>query len=149
MGAFFGGFQFLMPIIGWAAGTLLSGVIESFSHIISFALLSFIGGKMIYESLKSEEGCRDPDDYFKLSTLLLLAIATSIDALAAGFAFAHLDTGILFPAAVTGIVTFIMSVAGTHAGNRIGMYAGRYSETGGGIVLIIIGISILVRPVIG
>jgi len=145
---FFGFFQFLMPVIGWATGNLLSEWIKSFSHIISFALLSFVGGKMLYESLSSEEGCRDPEEYFKIPTLLFLAIATSIDALAAGFAFSHLDAGILMPAIVTGIITFILSAAGTHAGCRIGNLFGRHAETAGGVVLIIIGISILVKPMI-
>ena len=102
LAGFFGGFQLMMPVIGWVAGTMLSSVIESFSHIISFGLLAFIGGKMVWESLKSEEGCRDADEYFKPLSLLMLSVATSIDALAAGFTFAHLNTGIILPAMVTG-----------------------------------------------
>ena len=149
MAAFFGGFQFFMPIIGWLAGSFLSSVIESFSNFISFGLLAFVGGKMIYESISSEEGCRDADDYFKLSNLVMLSIATSIDALAAGLAYSHLDSGIMFPAAVTGIITFLFSSAGTHAGARIGTMAGRHAETAGGIVLLIISIVLLVKPMIG
>lgn len=148
MASFFGGFQFLMPIIGWLAGSLLSSFIESFSHIISFGLLAFVGGKMIYESLHSEDGCRDEDDYFKLSNLLMLSIATSIDALAAGFTFSYLNSGIIFPAAATGIITFGLSTIGTHAGCRIGTLSGRYAETAGGIVLMLIAVVILLRPII-
>ena len=104
---------------------------------------------MIYESIHHEEGCREEDDYFKPWNLILLSIATSIDALAAGFAFSHLDTGIFFPAAVTGIITFVLSMAGTHAGRRIGDLAGRHAETAGGAVLLIISLLILLEPVLG
>lgn len=143
--AFFGGFQFLMPIAGWLAGDLLSSFIASCSHFIAAGLLAIIGGKMIYESITSEEGCREPDSYFKIGSLLLLSLATSIDAFAAGFAFHHIDSGIFFPASVTGIITFIMSTAGAHAGSKIGIYAGRHAETAGGAVLIIIAVVVMLN----
>ncbi|MBI9105570.1 MAG: manganese efflux pump [Spirochaetales bacterium] len=149
IGFFFGFFQFLMPVIGWAAGNILSGYIKSFSHILSFILLAFVGGKMIYESLQAGEGCRGADEYFKIQTLLFLAIATSLDALAAGFAFSHLETGIFMPAVVTGIITLVLSMAGTRAGCRIGNLFGRHAETAGGGVLVIIGFIILLKPIIG
>ena len=144
----FGLFQFLMPLAGWLAGHAVRAWAESFSHYISFGLLVFVGSKMIYESVTAEEGCRDEEDYFKPATLLLLAVATSLDALAAGFAYSDLETGIFLPAAVTGIITFILSAAGTHAGSRVGNAAGRHAETAGGIILLVIAAVILLRELI-
>ena len=134
-----------MPVIGWFTGCLLSSFIESFSHILASLLLAFVGIKMIYESINSEEGCREEDDYFKPANLILLSFATSIDAFAAGFAFLDMETGIIMPAAAIGIITFGLSVAGTHAGSRIGLAIGKHAETAGGVVLLLISAYFILR----
>lgn len=140
--AFFGGFQALMPLLGWLAGIGLKQYVESFDHWIAFALLSFIGTKMIYEAvwIKEVEKKCDP---LNLVVLLGLAIATSIDALAVGISFAFLHISIISPALIIGVITFVLSLAGVFIGNRIGDRLGSKMEVIGGIILIGMGIKIL------
>lgn len=148
----FGFFQFMMPVVGWLLGGTFRASIEGVDHWIAFFLLVFVGGKMIYESfgIKDEEGaCDDQGNpitgIMKLGTLLVLAIATSIDALAVGLSFSMLDTPILAPSIVIGVITFGLSLVGIEFGKKIGEKAERWAELGGGIVLVGIAIKILVE----
>jgi len=139
---FFGGFQALMPIIGWYGGSLFQTYINSFDHWIAFGLLIIIGCRMIYEAFCSHQGKKliRPT---KLFVLFGLAIATSIDALAVGLSFSLLDTRIFLPALLIGVVTFALSFCGVMMGKSLGAKWGERAHVFGGIVLILIGIKIL------
>ena len=141
---FFGAFQYLMPLIGWSAGINFSHFIADFDHWIAFSLLSIIGGKMIYEScqLEHERKKFNPLDF---STLLLLAIATSIDALAAGLGLALLKNSIILVATLIGLVTFGLSFIGVFIGHKIGDRLNNKIEIVGGLILISIGSKILLE----
>jgi putative Mn2+ efflux pump MntP len=148
MGLFFGGFQAVMPVVGWGAGLSLKNVISGVDHWIAFALLSAIGGKMVYEAfkIKEEEECGGPKTCpFDTGTLTVLAIATSIDALAVGVTFAALAVSIVTPVLVIGAVTFAMSVAGVRLGSTGGHFFEHKMEAAGGFILIGIGLKILVE----
>jgi len=141
---FFGGFQAVMPVLGWLAGGAVSEVVKSVDHWIIFGILGFIGGKMIYESRRMKED-EDKFDYTKVSVLLFLSLATSIDALAVGFSFAFLDISIIKPIAVIGGVTFLLSLLGVYLGDRFGhLFESRIEVIGGGL-LIGVGIKVLVE----
>jgi putative Mn2+ efflux pump MntP len=140
LASLFGGFQALMPMIGWVAGLGLRDIIMGIDHWIAFGLLGFIGAKMIYDSTKSEDG---RDDGVTLSTALVLAIATSIDALMVGLSFAFLETSIFIPVLVIGTVTFALSLVGFKFGCSMGRVFGKRVKVLGGIILILIGIQIL------
>lgn len=138
---FFGGFQALMPILGWLGGSAISGFISDYAPWIAFGLLVFIGGKMIYEALYGDpEGKLNSLNY---SVLLVLSIATSIDALAVGISFAFLNTPILEPAIIIGCVTFFVSLCGAILGYRIGHFFEHEVEIIGGLILIGLGGKIL------
>ena len=141
---FFGFFQFFMPIIGWAAGRYFKGYIDSFDHWIAFGLLTFIGGKMLVESRKVDQGC-ESKTCIHFPTLLIMSLATSIDALAVGVSFAILDIDILLPVMVIGILTFTVCFIGIYIGNRIGHIFENKLEIAGGIILIGIGVKILIE----
>jgi len=143
LAAAFGLFQFAMPIAGWLAGLTIVNIIGDFDHWIAFVLLAFIGGKMIWDGCKneSEEGKADQT---RGLPLLLLSIATSIDALAVGFSFSILKVSILFPAAIIGIVCFLMTAIGMIFGKALAKYFGKKVEIFGGVVLIVIGVKILI-----
>jgi putative Mn2+ efflux pump MntP len=143
MAAFFGAFQTLMPVFGWLGGNGFSHFISAFDHWIAFGLLAFIGGKMLYESLRGES-CKSVD-VTKLRVLCMLAIATSIDALAVGLSFAVLDVSIVVPVLVIGVVTFVLSLVGVRMGRRFGDLLQSRAATFGGLVLIGIGVKILVE----
>ncbi len=143
---FFGGFQMLMPVIGWAIGLSLQGIISGIDHWIAFGLLTFIGAKMIYEALKTN-GEEETEKTLKLHTLLTLAIATSIDALMVGLSFAFLQTSIILPVAVIGIVTFTLSFCGFYFGCYLGKKFGHRIEIIGGLILIAIGLRILLEHI--
>ena len=134
----------LMPAIGWAAGLTLAGVISGIDHWVAFGLLTFIGAKMIYDATKKEEEKNTPAD-LKLHALLILAVATSIDALMVGFSFAFLQTSIVEPIVVIGAVTFGLSFVGFYFGCGLGKRFGHRIEIVGGVVLIIIGLRILLE----
>lgn len=139
---FFGGFQAFMPVLGWLAGGAVSEAVKSVDHWIIFGILGFIGGKMIYESRRMKED-EDKFDYTKVSVLLFLSLATSIDALAVGFSFAFLDISIIKPVAVIGGVTFLLSLLGVYLGDRFGhLFESRIEVIGGGL-LIGVGIKVL------
>jgi putative Mn2+ efflux pump MntP len=139
---FFGGFQMLMPIIGWGVGLTFAGLIEGLDHWVAFGLLAFIGAKMIYEGTKKEKEQKIHND-LKLHSLLILAVATSIDALMVGFSFAFLQTSIALPIVVIGSVTFALSFVGFYFGCGLGKVFGHRVEILGGGVLILIGLKIL------
>jgi len=140
---FFGGFQAIMPIIGWLAGSRLRGFITGVDHWIAFGLLFAIGVKMIYESRKiGKEKTADP---LNLYILFLLAVATSIDALAVGISLSFIDVAIITPSVIIGIVTFVLSFIGVYTGKKFGHFFESRLEVAGGIILIAIGTKILVE----
>jgi len=141
---FFGGFQALMPLIGFLVGTQFEQYIVSVDHWIVFALLLFIGGKMIYEALKGEEEDANCDQ-LNLRQLFVMAIATSVDALAVGISFAFLRMKIAGPVTLIGVTTFLLSFFGVVLGNRFGSKYQKKAEIAGGIILILIGTKILLE----
>ena len=141
-GLYFGGFQFLMPVIGWLLGYRFEAMIQSVDHWIAFVLLGLIGANMIKESFGDEE---ELSDDFGFRTMLLLAIATSIDALAVGVTFAFLEVRILPAAALIGVTTFLLSAAGIYIGHVFGMRYKAKAERLGGVILILIGLKILLE----
>ena len=144
---FFGGFQAFMPFLGWSLGRHFEHYIVSIDHWIAFILLAIIGGNMIKEALGDEEDveCGDCQDKLDLKELLMLAIATSIDALAVGITFAFLRVNILPAISIIGITTFIISFAGVHIGHHFGSKYEKKAELAGGIILICIGLKILLE----
>lgn len=143
IGLVFGGVETLTPIIGWLLGIMASGFIASVDHWVAFAILSIIGGKMIYEGLHNEETERK--ESHKLSILILTAIGTSIDAMAVGATFALLNVNIWIMAAMIGAATFMMATIGIMTGHYIGTKAGKIAEVLGGLCLIAIGTKILIE----
>ncbi len=144
IGAWFGGFQALMPTIGFFLGSTFEQYITAFDHWVAFALLSAIGAGMIKESLSKEES--NGNDSFSFKTMLLLALATSIDALAIGITFALLpDVNVPLAVCLIGITTFVCSAAGLKVGNLFGLKYKAKAELAGGIILILIGLKILLE----
>jgi putative Mn2+ efflux pump MntP len=141
---FFGGFQAIMPVLGWLAGLSVKGVLERFDHWIVFGLLTLIGCKMIYESFKLEPS-RHEEKYLQVTILLLLSIATSIDALAVGISFALMEVSIINPVLIIGIITFLLSYMGVYIGNRLGHLFENRMEIAGGCILIGMGLKILLQ----
>lgn len=139
----FGLFQALMPILGWLAGLTVAKWISPFDHWIAFGLLTFIGGKMIYEALHDDEDAARADPT-KGWTLVILSVATSIDALAVGLSLAFLRISIWYPAVVIGIVAALFTAVGMQIGKRVGALFGRRVEIIGGLVLVGIGVKVLV-----
>ena len=142
LGSAFGFFQFAMPFVGWYLGAYMERYIASFDHWIAFLLLAYIGGKMIHESVSGYSLDSDP---FMPRNLLMLSIATSIDALSVGFSLAVIGTPILLPAVLIGVVTFAMSYVGTYLGKRAGDTLGKKAGLAGGLILIAIGLKILIE----
>ncbi len=137
----FGLFQFFMPVLGWLAGRSLSRWVQTFDHWVAFGLLAAIGGKMLWESFRPPECPRkDPTRGW---TLVILSIATSIDALAVGLSFAFLEVSIWVPSVVIGVVAAVLSAVGALFGCRLGRRFGVWAERFGGLVLIGIGVKIL------
>ena len=143
---FFGGFQAIMPVIGWLLCKGFQTYIEAFDHWIAFALLAFIGVKMIIETLREKEEdvvIEEMDPPLDMKEMLMLAIATSIDALAVGISLAALDRPIVESAAIIGVVTFVISIIGVYIGNFFGNRYKKRAELTGGIILVLIGVKIL------
>lgn len=144
IGLFFGGFQALMPLVGWLVSVKFQKHVEGFGHWIAFLLLAFIGGKMIYESFKTDSD--DESGSLGIGELFVLAIATSMDALAVGITFAVLSSAnIFFNVAIIGLITFILSVIGVALGNRFGTAYKNKAEFAGGVILILLGAKILLE----
>lgn len=141
-GLFFGSFQALMPFIGYLAGKGVLGWVEAYAHGIAFGLLVLIGAKMIYEGF--QEGIEEDIIGITNKTMLLLSIATSIDAMAAGFSLTLLDINAYLACLVIGMTTFIFSWLGVRIGNNSGTWLESKSEIFGGVVLILIGVKLLV-----
>lgn len=146
IGLFFGGFQALMPFLGWVLGKQFEKYIVNIDHWIAFVLLAFIGGKMIYEAFTEEEECcskiREIPD---IKELFILAVATSIDALAVGITFAFLQVNIVKAISLIGITTFVLSVIGVYIGCKFGSKYKNKAELAGGIILVLIGLKILLE----
>ena len=143
VGLWFGAFQALMPAIGWLLGSSFAELIESVDHWIAFVRLALIGGNMIREAVgKGEEEC---DPSLAPLTMLLLAVATSIDALAVGVTFAFLRVDILPAVTLIGVCTFLISAAGVKVGNVFGVRYKSKAELAGGVVLVLIGLKILLE----
>ena len=141
VGLYFGGFQFLMPVLGWALGYRFEHVIVSVDHWIAFGLLTVIGVSMIREARHADE----LDDDLGFKTMLLLALATSIDALAVGVTFAFLQVRILPAASLIGVTTFLLSFVGVYIGHLFGLRYKAKAEIAGGVILIFIGVKILLE----
>lgn len=139
---FFGAFQAIMPLIGYLAGQASMQYITNYDHWISFAILTFIGGKMAYESFQLEKATKNPA---KIEILLVLAIATSIDALAVGFTLSLIKVPVLIAVAIIGVITFILSLIGIYLGKKVGHLFENKIELIGGIILICIGLKILLQ----
>jgi len=144
---FFGAFQALMPVAGWLAGEQLAVLVKLWAPWIAFILLLIIGGKMVYEGLshaEEDEICQ----IFSIKDILILSIATSIDAFAVGVSFAFLNTPILLPILIIGLVTFALSFIGVYIGKRVGhLFEGKI-EVLGGVILIGIGLKILLENLV-
>jgi putative Mn2+ efflux pump MntP len=138
----FGLFQGLMPVAGWLLGTGMRGYISEIDHWVAFGLLAFIGGRMVHEALSDGDDDVD-EDHIGLRELLVLSVATSVDALAVGISFAFLDVAILVAAVVIGLVTGVASLAAVYIGHRAGVRFRGPAEIAGGVILILIGVRIL------
>jgi putative Mn2+ efflux pump MntP len=138
----FGLFQFIMPVMGWAVGTGVARFVSAWDHWIAFALLTFVGSRMVHAGLHPDlqDSADDPSRGLKL---MMLAVATSIDALAVGFSLAMLQVNIWYPSAIIGIVTLSISVIGFQFGTRLGARFGKRMEIAGGAILILIGLRII------
>lgn len=145
----FGLFQALMPVIGWLAGLTVAHWISPVDHWIAFGLLAVIGGKMIWEALRHDEEKRERSDPTRGWSLIILSIATSIDALAVGLSLALLDVSIWYPAVVIGLVAGGFTAVGIQLGKRFGALLGRRVEVLGGVILIGIGLRILFEHLFG
>ncbi len=146
-GIAFGSFQALMPLIGWLAGSGMAGLFESTDHWVAFGLLAFIGGKMVFEGIWGET-TNDEGKPVTFWVLLILSVATSIDALAVGISLSLLNARIFMPAMLIGVTTLCVSTAGFLLGKRLGSFFGRRVEIAGGIILVAIGAKILIDHLI-
>lgn len=143
VGLWFGGFQALMPLIGYFLGSAFAAIVSDFDHWVAFFLLGIIGFNMIRDSFSKEEDKHD--DNFSFKVMFMLAVATSIDALAVGVSFAFLCVNIIEAVLVIGIITFVFSAMGLKIGNVFGMRYKSKAEFTGGLVLVLMGIKILVE----
>lgn len=143
---FFGFFQAAMPVIGWFLGSSLAALIEPIDHWIAFALLVFVGAKMLWDAFHDDGDCKEcgPEN-LDLRELFMLAIATSIDALAVGISLALLNVNIALAALVIGLTTFLLSLVGVVVGHKFGARFNRTATILGGVVLILIGLRILLE----
>lgn len=139
----FGLFQAMMPVLGWLAGLTVQSFVAAWSHWIAFALLLYIGGRMVHEALRAEDGTERANDPSRGLTMVALSVATSIDALAVGLTLAMLDVVIWVPSLVIGLVACGFTVLGLFLGTRVGKLWGRKVEVAGGVILIGIGLKIL------
>ena len=139
----FGLFQAFMPVLGWLAGLTFIDLIASFDHWVAFGLLAFISGKMIYEARTKHE--EEKEAQLTVPVVLILSVATSIDALAVGLSFSLLQVAITVPVITIGVVAFLLSFAGFNFGSKLGKFFERKVQVIGGIVLIAIGIKILLE----
>lgn len=145
-GGWFGGFQALMPLIGFYLGTLFADAIEAFDHWVAFILLAVIGINMLKEAFSKEECCSDSDGDFSVKTMFVMAIATSIDALAVGISLAMAGNVNIFMAILLiGVTTFTLSALGVKIGNIFGSRYEKSAQIAGGVILIVLGLKILME----
>ena len=144
MAMFFGAFQAFMPLLGSLAGLTLRDYIEHYDHWIAFGLLAAVGGKMIYESLKIKSAEENPDPS-NIFVLLVLSVATSIDALAVGITLSLIAGSIIVAAIIIGLITFVLSYLGVYIGKRFGHFFESKMEALGGVILIGIGTKVLIE----
>ena len=145
----FGGFQALMPLVGYYVGVHFASVVKSYDHWIAFALLALIGAKMLYDTFTDGDDEEESESCdFRFKTMLLLAIATSIDALAVGVSLAFLEVNIWLAIALIGITTALFSAGGLHLGKLFGARYQRTAEITGGVALVAIGVKILVEHLV-
>jgi putative Mn2+ efflux pump MntP len=144
----FGVFQAVMTLIGWGAGVSVIMLISSYDHWVAFILLAIVGGKMVWEGISGEDH-EEPIESIRFYPLIILSIATSIDALAVGVSFGVLQTAILLPAVIIGIVCFGISFSGVMLGERLETVLGDKMEGLGGVILILIGVKILYEHMTG
>ena len=142
-GLWFGGFQALMPLLGYLLGTTVSGYISRYAGLVAFVLLCFVGSGMIREALKGGEECDASGADISPRAMLPLAVATSIDALAIGVSFAGYRMNILLSIAIIGVTTFVISAAGVRIGSVFGTRYQKRAELAGGIILVLIGLKLL------
>ena len=147
VGLWFGGFQALMPLIGYLLGAQFESKITAFDHWIAFILLGLIGGNMIREGVSGDE--EKTDDSVSIKSMLPLAIATSIDALAVGVTFAFLRVNIIYAVSFIGVITFLLSTVGVKVGNVFGARYKSKAEIAGGVILILMGLKILIEHLMG
>ena len=145
IGLWFGGFQALMPTIGYFLGSAFESLVTNIDHSIAYILLGIIGGNMIKEAFCKEKEDEESNDDISFKTMFVLAVATSIDALAIGITFAFLKVNLLLAISMIGIITFVISIIGTKVGNKFGSKYEKKAELAGGIILILIGIKILLE----
>lgn len=146
VGLWFGGFQALMPLLGYVLGVQFRDKITAVDHWIAFVLLGIIGGNMIREALsKGCDECENEDESLDVKTMFLLAVATSIDALAVGITFAFLKVHIIWAISFIGAVTFVLSAIGVKIGNLFGTRFKSKAELAGGVILILLGTKILLE----
>ena len=145
-GVWFGGFQAIMPVIGFFLGTLFAKQIEAFDHWVAFILLALIGGNMLKEAFSKCDCCEEHDADLSVKTMFVMAVATSIDALAVGISLAMAgNVNIWMAMALIGVVTFLMCTAGVKIGNIFGSRYEKKAEAAGGIILILLGLKILLE----
>lgn len=144
----FGLFQFIMPVLGWIAGTTILHYIAAYDHWVAFGVLGFVGLRMIISGFNPESN-DEKNDPSRGWSLVLLSVATSIDALAVGFSLGIVGITIWYPAVVIGVVTGLVSLLGLRLGNKLGEKFGKRMEIVGGIVLVLIGVRILVAHLMG
>ena len=145
-GAWFGGFQALMPLVGYYLGTVFSDAIEAVDHWVAFGLLAIIGINMLKEAFSSCADCEEHDADLSVKTMFVMAVATSIDALAVGISLAMAgDVNILLAVTLIGAITFVLSVLGVKIGNVFGSRFEKKAQIAGGVILILLGIKILLE----
>ena len=145
-GTWFGGFQALMPLIGFFLGTLFADAIEAFDHWVAFVLLALIGLNMLKEAFEKQDGCKGCDADMSVKTMFVMAVATSIDALAVGISLAMAGNVNIYAAiALIGVITFTLSAAGVKIGNIFGSRYEKGAQIAGGVILILLGAKILLE----
>ena len=144
-GAWFGGFQALMPALGFFLGTLFAAAIEAFDYWVAFGLLAFIGINMLKEAFSKDCDCEQANADLSVKTMFVMAIATSIDAMAAGISLAMDDANILLNVLCIGITTFVFSAVGVKVGNVFGGRFEKKAQLAGGIILVLLGVKILLE----
>ena len=147
-GSWFGGFQALMPLIGFFLGSLFAGVIKSFDYIVAFFLLCVIGINMLKEALQKDCDCEEHDADLSFKTMFVMAIATSIDALAVGISLAMQGANICVAIALIGIITFVMCMIGVKVGSIFGSRFEKKAQIAGGSILILLGLKMLIEGIL-